>query len=324
MMAFLDRDRFVAAQARSREVASTWRESDGHRRATAIFAGLENAPAEAVADAAEALIGNDGWPAAMLTPLIAALAADDWFDPPFRVSRDALRIGAVLFDSPIVSIAASVLSADILATLPAPATLVVPGRLSVVRYWRANGAMLRRWHVARADDGFVAATAPPCVEGDAVILRDGMTLRIDGRDTGQLIAAAPSDLVMLTATIRRDASPFMREYAIDGGALVRVAALDEAAARTQMLLALLRHMGRTDAADCFDAASRDPAFFVRWQAMREWIALDAAAALPRLRVMADDPHPEVRQAATQTATLVERRLTERLAERLAERVPCPA
>lgn len=318
-MALPDRDRFVAAQVRSRKVASTWRETDGHRRATAIFAGLGNAPAEAVADAAEALIGDDGWPAAMLAPLIAALAEDDWFDPPFRVSRDALRIGAVLFDSPIVSISASVLSADILATLPPPATLVVPGRLSVVRYWRANDATLRRWHAARADDDFVAATAPPCVEGDPVVLRDGMTLRIDGRDTGQLIAAATSDLVMLTATIRRDASPFMREYAIDGGALVRVAALDEAAARTQMLLALLRQMGRADAADCFDAASRDPAFFVRWQAMREWVALDAATALPRLRAMAHDPHPEVRQAAIQTASMVEQRLAGRV-----ERVPCPA
>jgi hypothetical protein len=42
--------------------------------------------------------------------------------------------------------------------------------------------------------------------------------------------------------------------------------------------------------------------------MREWLALDAAAALPRLRALADDPHHEVRAAARATLPLVEARL----------------
>ena len=297
----------MAAQARSRAVALEWRASDGHRQATALFAGLDDADAAVIADRAKALLGDDGWTEALLAPLIDALWADDWFDPPVRASRDALRIGALLFDSPAVSISASVVSAEMLARLPPPRT-VVPGRLSVVRYRRSGGALLRRWHALPADLDFASAGAAPCVEEEATSLEDGMMLRIDGRRTAQLLGEATCDVSMVTATVRRDASPFMREYRLDDGALDRVAALDDSASRTQMLLALLRHAGRADAADRFDDASRHPAFFVRWQAMREWLALDVAAALPRLRAMTDDPHPEVRDAAAQTLAMVMRRL----------------
>lgn len=313
-MALPDRNRLIAAQHRSRALSRDWRASPGHRRAVAAFAGLDDAPAEEVATAAEELIGDDAWPAAMLAPLITALTEEPWVDPPLRASRDALRIGAVLFETPAVAISASVVSADILATLPPPATVIVPGRLSVARYWQAGGAKLRRWQVPVIDDAFSAMSAPACEPIEPLSLADGMMVRIDGRTTAQLFDGATADIVAITATIRRDTAPFMREYALGSGALVRVAALDEAASRTQMLLAFLRHAGRGDAGDCFDAASRDRDFSLRWQAMREWIALDARAALPRLSEMAHDPHPEIRVAAAQTLDLVERRLG----------APCPA
>jgi hypothetical protein len=81
-----------------------------------------------------------------------------------------------------------------------------------------------------------------------------------------------------------------------------------------MLLTLLRVSGRADAGDVFDAATHGPAPHARWSAMREWLALDADAAAPRLDAMAaGDPDPEVRDLARATRALVARR-----------RVACPA
>lgn len=143
-------------------------------------------------------------------------------------------------------------------------------------------------------------------------LSDGLILRVDGRVRAQITERASADVVTITATIRRESAPFMREYAIADGSLLRVASLDDGASRVQMLLALLRHTGRADARDCLEAASHDPAFFVRWAAMREWLALDARSALPRLRAMRSDPNAEVRAAAATMARIVE------------DRLPCPA
>src|SRR3546814_7484472 len=72
-----------------------------------------------------------------------------------------------------------------------------------------------------------------------------------------------------------------------------------------MALTLLRHLGRTDAAPLFAAETKAGDFAARWNAMREFVALDPAAAAPHLAVMAaGDPHPEVRRAAQATLALL--------------------
>ena len=71
-----------------------------------------------------------------------------------------------------------------------------------------------------------------------------------------------------------------------------------------MMVSLLRTMDREDAAPLLVEALASPHFYTRWHVMREMLALDAEAALPSLRHMAeDDPHPEVRFAATQALSL---------------------
>lgn len=302
------RSLLVAAEAAS-AVAQTWRQSAPYQSAMALFADCDEATAaEAIADRATTLLADACWASELITPMIDALARDPWFDPPLRFSRDPLRTGAILIEHPTVTITASVLSAATLAMAPPPATVVVPGRLSVVRYERGGGATLHLWRADPAGADFTAAGAPPCRPAGALRLVDGLVRRIDGRTHAQLIEHAVRDIVTLTATVRTDCAPVMREYARSDGTLVRVAALDDGASRSQMLAALLRHAGRHDAADAFDQASRDPAHFVRWAVMREWLALDAATALPRLRAMLQDPHAEVRDAAVQMVPLVEARL----------------
>jgi HEAT repeat protein len=66
------------------------------------------------------------------------------------------------------------------------------------------------------------------------------------------------------------------------------------------MVSLLRIMDRTDAVPLLREILGHRHFYVRWHAMREFLALDAEAALPSLRAMArSDPHPEVRAAAAQ-------------------------
>ena len=299
----------IAARIAGRATIDAWRASPAWGALHGAFADCPADDADKALARASALFGDHGWAAALLAPLTAALAADPLFEPPFKVDRDAVRIGAVLYDCPAVSISACRTNAAALRRLPPPATIAFSGRLAVTRYVRAGGAALRRWHVPAADRHFSAAAAPPCAENPPVTLRDGDVIAIDGRCEAQLLSGAASDVVTLVATIRPGAAPLMREYAIGDGRLLRVASGDDRASRTEMLLAFLRLSGRADAGPRFEAASRDPAFHVRWAAMREWLALDAGAALPRLEAMAErDPHAEVRDAAARMLGMVRARL----------------
>ncbi|MCR5870462.1 MULTISPECIES: hypothetical protein [unclassified Sphingomonas] len=264
------------------------------------FAGL--ADADAVLAAARALLADHVWIADLIAPLVDHLRTDPWFDPALRFTRDVLRTAVVLADLPEVTLTASVTSAAALAQLALPATVVLSGRRALTRYVRADGAQMRRWRLA--DD------APHrCVEVAPLHLRDGELIALDGGREGRLIVAAPRDVVAITATAKPGADALMHEFSTSDGHHVRSATADDRASRAELLLALLRASGRSDAADSFDAISRDSAFHLRWAAMREWLMLDARAARPRLAEMAaSDPDPGVRSAAAQTLQRLDARI----------------
>lgn len=309
-----DRERLVAAHRRSRAAAIAWRDSPAYRHVAAALASDADAPAEAVADRAARLLGDPGWIDPLLTPLLAALAADPWFEPPLKVSRDQARIGAVLFETAAVSMTATIFAGAAAAgPLPPAATVIVPGRLCVTYVHRSGGAQRAIWEVGSAGADFRAATAARCRPVAQVPMIDGAVHRHDGRHQGQLVSGGSAPVATVSIAIRADASPCIREYSAGTGALCRVAALDDRCSRAQMLAALLRHAGHPAATTAYAALADDPAFFVRWSAMREWLGTDAAGALPRLRAMAaGDPHPDVRHAA---ATMV---------PRVAAHTSCPA
>jgi hypothetical protein len=266
----------------------------------------EDALPEAIAASAEALLADCGWVGEMIAPLLADLAAVPFFEPPLRTRRDGMRIGMTLFENPALSIGAAVTSAEALAGAPPTRSVIVPGRITLTRYVLAGGARRRLWRTTPAGEDFRADAAPPCREVAEDALADGAVVRLDGRCEGQTMVPGYADIVTISATVRRGASPYVREYAVAGGRLIRAAMLDERPARTQMLLAFLRANGRGDAGGCFEEATRDPAFHLRWSAMREWLATDAHAALPRLAALAaDDPHAEVRAAARATLAKME-------------------
>jgi hypothetical protein len=295
----------IAARARSAATMREWRESAAYRTAAAAFAECADSPEQA-ADRAECLLADEDWAGTLIAPLADALAADSFFEPAFKFHRDARRVGAVLLDCPAASIAASVGSAAAMATLPAPRTIVFTGRIAVTRVVKAGDARLRRWTTTPDPLGNTR-----CVPAGSWPLRDGAIHRTDGRHQAQSIGDATSDVVTLVATIRAGAAPLMREYDLETGALQRVADADDRPSRTAMLLRFLRVAGRSDAATCFEDATRAADFHLRWAAMREWLALDAARAAPRLAEMtANDPSDEVRIAATHMLRVVEARLAE--------------
>lgn len=239
--------------------------------------------------------------------MFAALAADPWFEPPLTVSRDAARSGAILFENTLVTVSASVLSARAVRATPPPVAVVASGRVGVTRYVR-GGATLLRWRVPPVAAQPVARDMGRAEALPTVPIADGTIVRHDGRLAAQLTVEPTRDLAMITATVRIGADPIAREYDRASGAFLRMATTDEGAARGQLLLGLLRAGGATDADTAFDAATRDRAFFLRWSAMREWLAHDRHAAWSRLCELAEaDPHPDVRAAAGATVAALTRR-----------------
>jgi hypothetical protein len=298
--------RLDGARARSAPINAAWLAGPS-AEAVALFVDLDD-PAT-IAAKARALLTDLGWVEALLAPLIRALHADPWFEPPFRTSRDALRTGTVLIDCPAVSLTATVTSAAALNRLTVAPTVVLPGRVTLTRYVRGGGAVMRQWRADAAGPDFSAGTTSPARELAPRVLKDGELLRQDGRTRGHLIVSAQNDIVALTVTIKPKASPLMREYAVADGAFVRAASADDTASRMEMLLTFLRVSGRADAARVFEGASRHPAFHLRWAAMREWLMLDAAGAHARLAEMGiDDPNAEVRAAASATLPALDHRL----------------
>jgi len=299
------RDAIAAARVRSLAAGRDWNDDAAVRAVTAQFADVTTlAEGEA---AARALVEDTGWVEALLAPWIARLSDDPLFEPPFKSQRDALRTGMVLAESPAASVTMAAIDHLAPAARTLPDTIVVGGRVSWTRYLRGGNARLWRWRADAIDDRWHGGIAAPARPLAVQPLADGAVVRLDGRTDAMLLVDPAANIVSVTVTLRHGAAPFMREYDRASGSLVRVATLDDGAARSTMLLTLLRELGQADA-EVFDALSRDPAFFVRWDAMREWLASDARSALPRLRAMTDDPHPDVRAAARAMLPMVEARM----------------
>lgn len=124
-------------------------------------------------------------------------------------------------------------------------------------------------------------------------LGPGVRLALDLNDAALQVIEIERRLVSLRLQ-RSAASPGpSREYDLATGALLRQAAGRIRASRHEAMLALLGRMRRVEAAPVMAAIAREPGdASLRWQALRECLALDTAtgfAALCDLARTADDP-----------------------------------
>ena len=279
----------------------------------AFLDALDALPGEdtaAVIDVCAALLCQDGWTEALLARISTEMRADPYFEPPFIALQNDVQTGLVLLDDRRVGISLGVAPLDRLAARklgPRGRTAIAfSGHASVIRVLRGGGARLSFWDAPAPGMDFTGTGR--CTFAGEHVLTDGELLRIDGRTRSFVIERASGDVVLLQATIRTGAAPFLVEY--DSATLdcIAIGAADEQASRIQMLASLIGALGRRDAGPALAQAAASPHGFVRWHAMREWLALDAAAALPALATMAaDDPHPQVRDTARAALALFERR-----------------
>jgi hypothetical protein len=300
------------AQRRSHELvedcARRWSRDPLMARLDRDLADLPEKTSEAVLALARAFIGRDREIAACIEDLLACSAKDPFFRPPFHPVSSDIHAGLLLYHNPDLSIAVGVTGVDMLAAKkagPRGATSIgFTGVTTLFRYLKAGDATVSFWEAEPLTDDFVAAEAGKARFVERRKLRDGDEILIDGRSQSFIIEHATSDMLYFQALVRPGAAPLAAEYDSKTLSFLAVSSTDEVSSRVQMMVSLLRTMGRDDAFPLIEEALDSPHFYTRWHIMREMLAMDADAALPSLRRMAaEDPHPEVRAAARQTLEL---------------------
>lgn len=245
------------------------------------------------------------WLAEAVVRAIRAARRDPYAGPPWRAIAGAFHRAALLFDTPRAAVALGVVGLDALAAYKrerrGEGSVNFAGRRVLLKFLETGDAHFAFWRAPRAGEAFVRGAAGRCQAVGTRRIAEGELLRLDTGETSWTIAHARAPIVFLHGEVRLGGAPVAREYDARSGRLIGLSSGEDAASRAQLLLTYLRQAGRRDAAPLFAAHVREAPFFVRWHAMREWLALDAEGALPALREMAaGDPHPEVRAAAAAT------------------------
>ena len=251
------------------------------------------------------------WVQQRLRAAVALCAADPFAMPPLRIFSGGALGGMILAEVPPITLSLIIRPFNQPAPRD-PSVIFSPGH-GLTQIVRSGGARVRRYRVALDDaelaGGFRAASAAPLKDIGEASLTDGDQIRVDQQCESFNLIPGTGDLVMLQLFVHEQSRVPMREYDPATGRLIRAAAGGRATSFRQMGLAVLRACGRSDAAPLFAAALADNDFAMRWQVMRELLALDPEAALPHLGAMAaGDPHPEVREAAAATMELLRERI----------------
>jgi len=274
---------------------------------TAI-AALADVPADVAIACLLPWLSDTDWLRSRLDAALVLLAADPFARAPLRMvgGGDGGPGGLVLADCGAIRLTLQL--RPFTANSAASGTAVfVPGRAAIL-VLDDGGAELCAHAVAvsAAEEAgeFTARDAAPCHSQPPRPLRTGETLILDTARQSFTLHGARRDILFLELTVQPPSRLPIRAYDIASGRLTHVSASRRDSSFRQMALALLRHLGRTDAAPLFVAETASEDFAARWTAMRELVALDPAAALPHLGAMAaSDPHPEVRRAAAATHAL---------------------
>lgn len=153
-----------------------------------------------------------------------------------------------------------------------------------------------------------------------VKLAPGTVIVRDARRRSMQLREVAGRLVSLRLQRREAGLEPTREYDLVSGRLVHQAAGNPRDSRLELMMALLGRMGRADAAPVMAAMSRERiSAALRWQALRECLALDSAAGFAALTQVAQSIDDELAPAAgALRSQLIE------TYPQLQELVPCPA
>lgn len=317
-----DEDARARSAARVEHFGKAFRNKPELARLEAELNGVGGRSVEAL-EAARRFLAREETLNDLALAMIEAAREDLFFRPAFRTPLSAVHTGLIFFEHPALSLLLAVMSPDALAAKrvlgEGPTSISFGGQHAVYHFIRSGGAELSFWEAPTSGHGFVAEDNLRCRPVGRRRIADGESLTLDGRRETFVIEHATSDLVYVQALTTLESSPVMVEYDSRSLGFVGASSTDNLCSRVTMMLSLLRLMDRRDAAPLFAELLPGLPFHGRWHAMREFLALDAEAALPPLQDMAvSDPHPEVRVAAAQTlaAFFPETRTREEM--------PCPA
>jgi HEAT repeat protein len=300
-----DRDSQLRSSASVDALGAQWSNEPLIRETAHALASLPERNAGAVAEVARGFLDRTGDVERMIEDLLAASRRDPFFRPPLLPIIRETYAALVLFDHPDLMVALGVTGADTVAATRAArrgaASISFAGTTLIYRFVKAGDAILSFWEAPPITDGFVGAEAGKCRMVGRRRIEDGERMELDGRRQSFVIEHVERDMVFLHAEVLADPAPLVAEYDSTTLALVGASSADQASSRVQMMVSLLRALGRDDAAPLIEEAIAGAPFYARWHIMRELLAMDAEAALPPLRRMAaGDPHPEVRAAAART------------------------
>ena len=147
-------------------------------------------------------------------------------------------------------------------------------------------------------------------ETSDVVMLARSSLSLDQSREALMIGQVAQRLVTLRLVRAAEVPQPTREYRLSDGAFIHQASGDVRESRHELMLALLGRMGRKDAAsvmaDMAGAEDRGASEHIRWQALRECLALDTAAGFRSLSSIArDSSDPLAGAAGALRAQLVE-------------------
>lgn len=118
-------------------------------------------------------------------------------------------------------------------------------------------------------------------------LQPGSVIRRDALRQALVLHEVRGSLVSLRLQRRSERAGATREYALEDGCLLHQAAGNPRDSRIELMMAALGRMGRTDAAPLMaEIAAGDGTEALRWQALRECLALDTLTGFTTLTVIA--------------------------------------
>lgn len=166
---------------------------------------------------------------------------------------------------------------------------------TAIRFLVAPDATIQRHVLDRTDDGWRAfAQAPEVVATDRV-------LRFSNAREATRLVHVGADVIMARLLVRDPGEEVAYECDARTGAVLRVRQAQSHLGRTQMIVSLLRSLGRRDAVPVIAEAMADWPAHLRWHGAREALAMDSLAGFKLLEALAArDPDLQLRALARQT------------------------
>ncbi|WP_370308647.1 hypothetical protein [Sphingobium abikonense] len=250
-----------------------------------------NAPLDEAVALIRPFLHDIGWFGAWLTDQIAGMRVDPLHLPPVRASSNGAVRHLVFVRTERIWVTATIID------LSAPPS----DRL----HFSGRHALCRPLNKPLRGELFQIEEVRPA-HIRTIDCEPGKMLELDERHQALRLTPGAGALMMLRAQIAPRGPVLARTIDLASGGMTAQAQVDEAHARTLMLLSLLRMQRRRDAAPMFAAALDAPLPAQRWAVMREYLALDTAQALEPLTVMARaDADGNVKALARQTLARLE-------------------